>query len=90
MGVVQSQNDQPQNDKAAKPEAKNVVGPQVKHFRTSKGWTQEQLAARCNLLCWDISRSTLSKIEARGRKISDKEIALLAKALNVGIEQLYP
>ena len=39
----------------------NIVGPAVKEIREEKGLTQEVLAARCNLLGWDISRSTLAK-----------------------------
>ena len=42
----------------------NVVGAQVRKLRYQKGMTQEMLAARCGVLGWDLSRSTLSKIEA--------------------------
>ena len=52
--------------------------------------TQEALAARCNVLKWDISRSTLAKIESQVRRVTDEEVALLAKALKVDVEQLYP
>jgi transcriptional regulator with XRE-family HTH domain len=51
--------------------------------------TQEALAARCNIKRWDISRSTLAKIEAQVRRVNDEEVALLAKALNVDIKELY-
>ena len=42
----------------------NVIGPKVKELRASKRMTQEALAARLNIKKWDISRSTLAKIEA--------------------------
>jgi transcriptional regulator with XRE-family HTH domain len=51
--------------------------------------TQEALAARCNIKRWDISRCTLANIEAQVRRVNDEEVALLAKALNVDIKELY-
>ena len=68
----------------------NIVGPQIRRLRYQQGWTQEVLAARCGRLGWDISRGTLSKVEARLRCVSDGELLVLAKALKVGVEKLYP
>jgi len=67
----------------------NVIGPKVKALRSSKRLTQEALAARCNIKKWDISRSTLAKIEAQVRHVNDKEVALLAEVLNVSVKDLY-
>lgn len=67
----------------------NIVGPAVKEIREEKGLTQEILAARCNILGWDISRSTLAKIEVRLRRVKDTESIILAQALNVNISRLY-
>ncbi len=67
----------------------NVIGPRVRIIRESQGITQEELAARCNLLEWNLSRSSLAKIEAQIRRVTDSEVALLAKALKVKIAELY-
>lgn len=67
----------------------NVVGPRVRQLREEQGITQEELAARCNLLKWDISRGTLAKIESQVRRVTDEEAALLAKALKVEVQELY-
>lgn len=67
----------------------NIVGPLVKQIREKKGMTQEDLAARCNLLGWDISRSTLAKVEVQLRRVKDTEAVMLARALNVDINKLY-
>jgi len=67
----------------------NVVGSKVKQFRDAQGITQEDLAARCNILEWDISRGTLAKIESRVRRVTDEEVTLLAKALKIDINELY-
>jgi transcriptional regulator with XRE-family HTH domain len=43
----------------------------------------EKLAAKCNILGWDISRGTLSKIEAEIRRVNDAELLIIAKALRI-------
>ncbi|MHC1762699.1 MAG: helix-turn-helix domain-containing protein [Verrucomicrobiia bacterium] len=72
----------------AKPQ--NIVGPQVRKLRDHQGMTQEMLAARCGVLGWDLSRATLSKIEAQLRCVTDRELQVLAEALRVGVERMYP
>lgn len=68
----------------------NIVGPTVRQIREQQQLTQDEFAARCNLLGWSISRGTLAKIEARVRKVSDSEAFLLAKALKVKVGDLFP
>ncbi len=68
----------------------NIVGPQVRKLRYGQGLTQEQLAARLCRTGWDISRQTLSKIEAQLRCVSDDELVFLARALRVRIGDLFP
>ena len=68
----------------------NVVGDQVRKIRSTKGWSQEFLAAQCQLKEWDVSRATLSKIEAGLRRVTDAEVYLLAKILGVPVANLFP
>lgn len=67
----------------------NIVGSKVKEIRESQKLTQDQLAAKCNLLNWNISRGTLAKIEANVRRVTDIEVKILAKVLNVQIDNLF-
>lgn len=67
----------------------NIVGEKVKIQRESFGWTQEQFVAKCNLIGWNISRSTLAKIESKVRRVTDIEVQLLAQALKIKIELLF-
>ena len=67
----------------------NIVGPQVRALRESQGMTQEELTTKCNLLDWDISRSSLAKIESQVRRVTDIEVALLSEALHVQIVRLF-
>jgi transcriptional regulator with XRE-family HTH domain len=47
------------------------------------------LTAQCNLIGWNITRSTLAKIESKVRRVTDSEVAQLAKALKVSVDELY-
>ena len=68
----------------------NVTGRQIAKVRTQKGLSQDQLAGKCQRAGWDISRGTLAKIEAGVRCVSDSELLLLAKALEVPVSDLFP
>ena len=68
----------------------NVVGPQIRKLRNKLDLTQEELAARCQLHGLDISRGTLSQIEARLRRVADSELFRLSAVLNVSTDDLFP
>lgn len=57
-------------------------------LRVAKNWSQEELAAKCQLEGWDLSRATLSKVEARLRRVTDAEVVILSRALKVKIGEL--
>jgi transcriptional regulator with XRE-family HTH domain len=62
---------------------RNLVGPLVRELREKNGLTQAQLAAKLNLLGWDLSRDTLAKIESQIRWVADFEILKLATSLGL-------
>jgi transcriptional regulator with XRE-family HTH domain len=68
----------------------NIIGPQIRKLRNKRHLTQEELAARCQLVGLDVSRGTLSHIEARLRCVTDNELTLLAAALQVSLLDLFP
>jgi transcriptional regulator with XRE-family HTH domain len=68
----------------------NIVGPQIRKLRYQRELTQEMFAARCAILGWDLSRGTLSKIEAQLRCVTDSELVILAKALKVEVSAVLP
>lgn len=67
----------------------NIIGKNVRFIREKNGWTQEQLAAKCNLLEWNISRGTLAKIESSVRRVTDIEVKILTLALSTDVEALF-
>lgn len=68
----------------------NIVGPKIRQLRYQQGLTQNELSARVGLHGWDMSRGTLSQIEAQLRCVADYELLCLAKALRVPPEALLP
>jgi transcriptional regulator with XRE-family HTH domain len=69
---------------------KNNVGPQVRRRRYSLGWPQPTLAAKLQIAGFDISRSGVSKIEARLSYVDDKSLLYLAEVLKVPVQDLFP
>jgi transcriptional regulator with XRE-family HTH domain len=69
---------------------RNAIGPSVRSHRSRLNITQADLAARCNLLGFDIGRETVSQIERGKRGVSDLEMILISKALRVEIAELIP
>jgi len=68
----------------------NIVGPQIRKRRDELGLTQEEFAAQCQLGGLDISRGTLSQIEAQLRCVTDDELLALARVLKVTTDNLFP
>jgi transcriptional regulator with XRE-family HTH domain len=69
---------------------RNIVGPSIRRLRNAKSISQERLSALCSLMGYEVSRSTLAKIEAQIRNVSDVEIFVLSASLGVEIRELYP
>jgi len=68
----------------------NIVGPQIRKRRSELDLTQEEMATRCQLQGLDISRGTLSQIEAQLRCVTDDELLALARVLKVTTDSLFP
>ena len=69
---------------------KNVVGPQVRKRRYSLGLKQAELAARLEVLGWQIDRAGVSKIESQFIWVSDFEMLYLSEALAIPVTELLP
>jgi transcriptional regulator with XRE-family HTH domain len=68
----------------------NIVGPQIRKLRYQQKLSQAMFTARCALRGWDLSRSTLAKIEAQLRCVTDSELVILARALKVEVKEILP
>jgi transcriptional regulator with XRE-family HTH domain len=68
----------------------NICGSEIKRHRIQGNITQEELAARCQVLGLKLSRSSLAHIENGIRSIRDHELFIIAKALKIEQSRLYP
>ena len=69
---------------------KNNVGPQVRRRRYALGWSQADFATKLQIAGFDISRSGVSKIEARLSYVDDKTLLYLAEVLRLPVQELFP
>jgi transcriptional regulator with XRE-family HTH domain len=68
----------------------NNIGPQVRRLRNARGWSQSIFTAKLQILGLEISRASLSKIEARLNYVDDTTMLYLAEALKVPVQDLFP
>lgn len=69
---------------------KNIVATEVQKHRMARGWSQTQLATKCQVAGWDVSRGIIAGIEGKMRCVADFEVVILANVLGVRLEELYP
>ncbi len=70
-------------------EERNIIGLKIKQIRQQKKLTQEQLAARLNVLGIEIDQPMITRIENQSRNLLDFEIKGFSEALGVSIEELF-
>src|SRR5882757_1433490 len=64
-------------------ELDNLIRQRIRGLRTARGWSLDDLAARCYL-----SPSTLSRIETGHRRIALDQLAPIARSLGTTVDQL--
>ena len=67
---------------------KNISGDRIHQARTAMRLSQSDLAARMQVNGVTIEREAISKIETGGRFVTDYELMVFAKVLNVSMEWL--
>ncbi len=68
---------------------KNSVGKNIEQIRKSKGIKQKDFIAQIQLMGCDMNPTSYSKLEGQLRSATDKEIFVIAKILNVSMEELF-
>lgn len=67
----------------------NIIGQNVKKYRMQKGYTQEQLCQKLDLLGLNLYHSDIYLIENNKRLVRDYEIYALAKVFGITLDDLY-
>jgi transcriptional regulator with XRE-family HTH domain len=70
--------------------SKNIIGIKVKEARNMQKppLTQENLAAKLELMNIKVDRIAISRIESGDRFVADYEVVAIAKALGVSLDWL--
>lgn len=67
---------------------KNISGDRIREARVIQRLSQSDLAARLQIEGVTLERDSISRIEVGTRFVSDYELKIFAKVLNVNIEWL--
>lgn len=67
---------------------KNVIAAQLKLARVRNGLSQQQLAAKMQVMGVNIDQQMISKIERNDRIVTDYELACFGKILKTDISAL--
>jgi transcriptional regulator with XRE-family HTH domain len=71
-------------------EKSNLIGPAIARLRYQRGWNQEDLVTKMQLLGCYMTRDILANIETRRSIATDKQIESFADVFNVEINELFP
>ena len=68
---------------------KNLVGKNIERLRKEKGIKQKDFIAQIQIMGCDMNPTSYSKLEGQIRSTTDKEIFVIAKILDIPIEELF-
>jgi transcriptional regulator with XRE-family HTH domain len=68
----------------------NVIGRNVAKFRYQRGWTQDELVGKLQLLGCYMTRDILANIETRRGPATDRQIEFFAEVFRVKEGDLFP
>ncbi len=64
---------------------RNIVGQRIEEKRKSIGMKQKDLLTQLQIEGIDLNASGLSKLEGQIRSVTDKELIIIAKTLDVSV-----
>jgi transcriptional regulator with XRE-family HTH domain len=67
----------------------NLIGRKVAKLRYMKGWSQDTLVAKLQVLQCSITRDILANIETQRSVATSNHCFFLAKVLGVSIDELF-
>lgn len=68
---------------------KNLVGRKIEHLRKERGIKQKDFIAQIQVMGCDMNPTSYSKLEGQIRSATDKELYVIAKLLDVAMEELF-
>lgn len=68
----------------------NVIGPSIAKLRYQRGWRQDELVAKLQLLGCYMTRDILANIETRRSPVTDTQIEFFCAVFEVEVQELFP
>jgi transcriptional regulator with XRE-family HTH domain len=68
----------------------NVIGQNIAKFRYQRGWTQDELVGKLQLLGRYMTRDILANIETKRCVVTDKQIEYFAEVFGVKAGDFFP
>lgn len=67
----------------------NMIGSNLRRLRIERGWSQQTLSNRLEMLAIYVCRGSISRIEDKQRTVTDIELYCLSRVLEVPIDELF-
>ena len=67
----------------------NIIGEKIKEARVTKGYSQQQLSDKLELMAVYTCRGSVSRIENGKRAVTDIEIDAISKVLDCSLDFLF-
>lgn len=66
----------------------NIVGDTIRRLRRKRNMSQQDLSIKLETMAVYVCRGSISRIEDKSRKVSDKELRAFSKIFGVPMEEL--
>ena len=67
----------------------NMIGSNLRRLRMEKGWSQQMLSNKLEMLAIYVCRGSISRIEDKLRTVTDIELYGFSQVLGVPISELF-
>jgi len=67
----------------------NMIGSNLRRLRIERGWSQQTLSNKLEMLAIYVCRGSISRIEDKQRTVTDIELYGLSRVLEVPIDELF-
>ena len=67
----------------------NLIGSNLRRLRLERGWSQQKLSNKLEMLAIYVCRGSISRIEDKQRTVTDIELYGFSRVLGVSIEELF-
>lgn len=67
----------------------NLIGDKLRTFRTEKGWSQQTVSNKLEMLAIYVCRGSISRIEDKQRTVTDIELYGLSQVFGIPVSDFF-